>query len=169
MPEELVGVLLAHRRELGMALADERLEHARPNALLERRTGRRRLVALDGLARLGVAAGEQAVGELVHLAVEARRRVGLGAEQRVGGEGQQVSGGERREGEERLDDRVDVAAVAEVAQTGQTRAGQRLEVFAVLARHRKVEDEVLLDLLATSARSQRLKRTSSVMLFSVLR
>ena len=147
MPQELVGVLLAHSRKLRVALADERLEHARSDALLERRTGRRRLVSLDGLARLGVAAGEQAVGELVHLAVEARRRVGLAAQERMRGEGEQVARGERGEGEERLQDRVDVAAVAEVAQAGQARAGQRLEVLAVLAGHRKVEDEVLLDLL----------------------
>jgi len=88
--EELLRVLLPHRRKLGVPAPDERLERYRPDALLEdglRRTGSRWCWCVGwvlcrvrvGASRAGVPARDQSVGDFVHLAFEARCREGLGA------------------------------------------------------------------------------------------
>ena len=90
--EELLGVLLPHRRKLGVSAPDERLERHRPDALLEDglqlrlrwwyvQVGwvLRRVRVGCAVARAGVPPGDESVRDLVHLAFEAGCWEGLGA------------------------------------------------------------------------------------------
>lgn len=119
--EKLAGILLPHRRELGVILPDESLEHTRSNAFLEHNFGRRLLlgagsvawlcVVVVELARDGVTTGEKSVGNLAHLALKARGGIRVGAGGRVSVEGSEVALLERGEGEEGLERGGHVAAV----------------------------------------------------------
>jgi len=122
-----------------MAAPDEMLEHSRCQALLvaNLRLGNHRVV------RLRIPSRAKPVRHLAQLRLQVSGRL-LHHRKLIGGP--VIPLAERRHVEEALDDAGQVAAIAQVLKTGETRAEERRQLLTVLGRHAKVPLKILLNL-----------------------